>query len=293
MRRSTTSCCSALLGLLGCGLLGCGPVDEAPVDEGPACDSPGETHVFVVSVLLWGRAADGVSDGFDLDGIVSNSNDPRGCKIEDYVSPEGVTGIDNGFARVLPALELTEAVAVEGLIAQSIADGNLLITLELSGVDDLQNDDCVDLTIARATGDVLLGTDGLLLDGQTLVRDPTLPSTTFSDLSIVDGRLVATPLDWSLPLTVFNVSLDFELMDGAVRLDLGPDGGAAGVFGGGVSVDYIVNVAAAENVDAELVGLMSTLLDSYADLEPDADGVCQTVSVNFEVEAIDAFLYED
>lgn len=291
MRRSTTSCCSGIL----LALAACAPAaEEAPAASAPACDSPGQTYVAVLSVLEWSRAdEEGVSDGFDLDGFDSTSNDPRGCRIADYVSPEGEPGIDNGFARVLPALELTEAVAVESLIAQAIADGNLLVTLELTGVDDLQNDACVGLRVGRGTGEVLIGTDGLLEEGQTIDRDPELPTTTFEQLSIVDGRLVASPLDWSLPITIFDVSLDFNLLDGAIRLDLDSDGVVSGVVGGGVDVDYIVEVAGSENVDAALVGVVEALLDTYADLQPDEDGVCQQISVNLDFQAIDAWFFED
>lgn len=291
MRRSTRSSCSGILLLL---LAACQPGEEAQeTASSPACDSPGETRVGVMSVLVWGRATDGVSRGFDLDGIVSSANDPRGCRIEDYVSPEGVSGIDNGFARVVPALDLTEAVAVEGLIAQSISGGELLISMELTGVDDPMNDDCVGLTIARATGDVLLGTDGLLESGQTFDRDLDLPTTSFENLKIVDGRILATPLNWNLPLTIFNVSLNFPLANGTLQIDLDPEGGMSGVFGGGIPVTYITEVASSENVDADLVSLVASLLDATADLDPDDAGVCQTISVNLEYEAIDAYFFED
>lgn len=293
MRRSTTSCCSGILLLLAA----CGG-DEGAQDTAaaaPACDSPGQTYVFVVSVLEWGRADDatGVSDGFDLDGYDSTENDPRGCKIDDYTSPGGEAGIDNGFARVLPALEMTEAVAVEGLVAQSIASGDLLVTFELTGVDDLWNDDCVGLSIGRGGGDVLLGTDGMLEEGQTLERDTTLPSTAFQQVSIVDGQLLARPLDWSLPLTIFDVTLDLHLEQGAIRLDIAEDGGVSGVVGGAVDVDYIIEVAGSGNIDASIVGLMEALLGAYSDLSPDEDGVCQQISINMQFQTIEAFFFED
>jgi len=291
MRRSTTSCCSGvLLALAACRA----PSGADSATTPTSCDSAEHSRVGVVSAIAWGRAADdGTSLGFDLDGIVSTSTDPRGCKIADYVSPEGVPGIDNGFARVLPALDLTEAVAVEGLIAQSIAAGDLLISLELTGVDDPVDDDCVGLTIGRATGDVLLGTDGTLEPGQTFDHDADLPSVHFDGLSIVDGRVLASPLDWSLPLQIFDVSLDFELTGGTIQIDLDPEGGMTGVIGGAVSTDYIVDVAGSENVDPSLVGIVSSLLDATADLNPDTDGVCQDISVNLEYQAIDAWFYED
>lgn len=295
MRSWTTSCCSGILAALALGGLGaCDPAAEDPGDAAPSCDSPGETVVGVLSVIEWGRADDdGVSMGFDLDGRQSTGNDPQGCYVADYLSPDGESGIDNGFTRLLPALEMTEAVAVEGLIAQSIASGELLISIELTGVDDRENDACVGLKVGRATGDVLLGTDGKLESGQTLERDLTRDTVSFENLSIVDGRVIARPFNWSLPIQVFDVSLDFALNDGGIQIDLDPEGGMHGVVGGAVSVAYIEEIAGGEGVDDDLLGLMSALLNSYADLQPDENGECQSISVNLEYDAIDAFLFED
>lgn len=288
MRASPTSSFSLALLLVGCAPPG---ADDATPET---CDSSGETLVGAVSTLVWGRADDsGVSRGFDLDGRVSTTNDNLGCGIEDYVSPEGEPGIDNGFTRLLPTLELTEFMAVEGLVAQNIASGNLLITLEISGVDDRESDDCVDVTLGRGTGDVLLGTDGMLESGQTIERDTDLPAVSWSGLAIEDGRIVAQGFDWALPLQVFQVSLDLALTNASMSVELDPEGGFSGVFGGGASTAYIMSVASEENVDDDLVGIMAALLEMYSDLEPDSDGVCQQISTNFEYKAIPAFFFED
>lgn len=278
-----------LLGAPGC---------EAPAEPDAAapgtCDGSGPTKVGIIQQMVWGRidADSGVSPGFDLDGRVSNANDRLGCKIQDFVSPEGEEGVDNGFGRLLPTLELTEFMAVEALIGQSISTGGLLITLELRGVDDLVNDDCVELTVGRGEGDVLLGTDGLLESGQTIRFSDDLPSFTMHDLAIVDGRLIAQPFEVTLPLTVFDTSLELQLTQAAIELNFNEDGTISGVIGGGTPTAYILNVVSTEAVDAGLEAMMGSLLGLYADLTPGEDGVCQDISVNFEYEAIPGFLFE-
>lgn len=276
---------AALIGLLA--LAGC---EAEPEAEPTSCDG-GEPLVAVVQALSFSHAADGVSTGFDLDDRVSDSDDAQGCGIEDYVDPEGTSGIDNGFARLLPALELTEFAAVQGLIYQAIASGELMIIVEITGLDDLEHDDCVTVTLSRAGGTPSLGTDGLLESGQTLERDPDVPSTTATG-TFEGGRLQAGPIDLALPLQVFDVSLSFAMTDGAVRVDFDPDGNGVGVVGGAVEVDYILSVAATNGVDGRLVGLMETLMGDAADLRPNDAGECEYVSTNFDLVTIPAYLFD-
>lgn len=287
MNRSRTSRPEAAALLTSLALAGCQP-DEV-VDAG-TCDG-GEPLVAVVQALSFAHATDGVSTGFDLDGRVSDDYDDMGCGIEDYTDPEGTTGIDNGFARLLPALELTEFAAVQGLIYQAIASGELMIIVEITGLDDLEHDDCVTVTLSRADGTPSLGTDGLLESGQTLERNPDVPTTTATG-SIEGGRLVAGPVDLALPLQVFDVSLNFAMTEGALRVDFDPDGNGVGVVGGAVEVDYILSVAATNGVDDRLVGLMETLMGDAADLKPNEAGECTYVSTNFDLVTIPAYLFD-
>ncbi len=269
------------------------PGNTAEGSSAGTCEG-GEPVVGLLRTLAFVRAdADGVSEGFDLDGAVSTESDAIGCGIADYVDPEGHTGIDNAWARVQPALDLTEAAAIEGLIQSSIEAGNLLLMYQITGVDDLVNDDCVDFTVLRGTGTPMLGTDGLILSGQTFDRDLSIPAVHVGQASIVDGVLIAAPLELSIPLTVFDVNVDFKVQGGAFRVNLEDAENASGVMGGGTNIDALVEVAETNNVDAALAGIMQSLLDASADLWPDEGGVCHDISVNFEYDAVSAYFYED
>ncbi|MEZ4240775.1 MAG: hypothetical protein R3F59_32400 [Myxococcota bacterium] len=265
------------------------------VAEDP-CEGGGEA-LYVVRSLYFQRpeeGVDGVCDGFDLDGIDTPDGGVEGCGIPDFVGPDGGGGVDNAFAYLLPALEATEAKAVESLVQAAIESGELLITLDQQGVSG-PDDACTSLTVGRALGPPLagaplIGADGLLLAGQTFAPDPSLPATTVDGVALSDGGFEA-PLELSLPLQVFDVALDFSLLEGRVRARLDDDGVLRGLFAGGVDVDYLLSIAAEENVDSALEGILAQLLGTWSDLAPDERGVCTRVSMTFRFEAVPAFWY--
>jgi hypothetical protein len=287
---------SSLAALLSLSALACGGEGVARGDaagEAAGRCEGGEPLIFLVRTLAFARVDEaGVSSGFDLDGAVSDGSDAQGCGVTDFVSPEGAAGVDNGWAGVQPALDLTEAVAIESLVQSSIEAGNLLILAEITGIDDLEDDDCVNLRILRASGTPMLGTDGLILSGQTFDVEEGIPAVTVAGARIEGGAVLAGPLDLAIPITVFDVSLDFLFTRGGFRLDLEDREHGSGVMGGGTSTADLVTVAEANDAEGLLGGIMKSLLDQNADLWPDDQGVCQDISVNFELDAVSAFLYD-
>jgi len=138
---------------------GCEP---EPVDAG-TCAVEDAPQLLVVRTLRFAIADDaGVSEGFDLDGLSTVDKGDDGCGIGDYVDPDGVPGIDNAFSRLVPAMNSTEAKieVIEGLVQSAIDSGELLITLELGGVDSWADDDCVAGAVGQAVGTPMLGSIG-------------------------------------------------------------------------------------------------------------------------------------
>ena len=75
-------------------LWGCAP-DTCPSDK-PA--------TAVMTPLTFARSADdGVTPGFDLDGVDTLENGSCGFGVADFVAPWGETGIDNAMANLMPA----------------------------------------------------------------------------------------------------------------------------------------------------------------------------------------------
>jgi hypothetical protein len=272
-------------------LAACGTEPE----EVPAgtCDSDGSSAAFVMSVLHFnGLEDDGSAWGFDLDGLVSETGDATGCGKADLVDPEGHTGIDNAFAGLMPVIANTEAAAIPGLVQDAVDSGQLLLVVEITGLDDFENDDCVTVTITQAVGTPMLGTNGVLLDGQTFDRDPDYPSVVVHDASIVNGRLVARGLAIRLSLQVLDAEIALDIPDGALQVDLSPDGTrATGHLGGGFSIDYLMTVVDGNGVDDSLTELLRGLLPAVADLDGD-EGECSYLSVDFHYDAVPVFFFE-
>lgn len=258
-------------------------------EEAADC-STGEDLTAVLNVVAYTRRKDGVVWGFNLDEHISDDNDWEGCSHEDLVDPVGNEGIDNAFSGLIPALEATEASAVEDLIQDSVNNGELLLMVKLTGIDDFDNDDCVSLEFARADGSPIMGTDGEMLDGQSFGRSEFPPYAYVEQTTITDGVVDVRGVPLFLPLQVLDVELEFDMPEGAVRLEVSEDGIMTGVFGGGVANSDILRIVEEGDL-GDIRELITTLVTGAADLKPDDEGICQELSVAFQFETTPAFFY--
>jgi len=268
-----------------------------PADDTATCSGE-KTSTYVISTIVFSRELDdGTSAGFNLDESITDAGGSTGCGIQDYTDPDGTTGIDNQFAKVLPVLETTEAQALEPLIQAAIDDGSLLITLELGNVDsDLEatdaSDTCVDFAMGRATGAPSIGTDGLMEWYQTLARDSVAPRSEAGHVAVVDGRLEADGLQVTLPVTILGHELLVTVLEGSLRFEVQPDGSLAGYLAGGLDQAQLIELASTDNIDSEVTALVSSLLDYNVDLAPNDYGTCQQLSITLQFTAIPIFLFE-
>ena len=159
-----------------------------------------------------------MSEGFDLD-----ETEYAVCGVQDLEGPDGQPGIDNGLSYLVPALEASEAKVVEGYINTGILEGRILLVVSVSKVDSLENDDCVDVAFNFAQGDPLLGTDGGLLQGQTLMQLGA-PADRVEGAAIRDGQVTARPLNLDIPVSVLDSNFELNLRDGGLRMDFLGDG---------------------------------------------------------------------
>ncbi len=234
--------------------------------------------------------SEGISEGFDLDGEASTEGGTTGCGIADYTTASGNEGIDNAFSRIVPTLDATEArlSTIGALVQDSIDSGELLITVEIGSLDAWTGDECVAVEVGQAEGDVLLGTDGRLLDGQTFDREDGAPSVSLVDGHTRDGALLASGLSIDLPVQILDVALSLPLRDG--RVAIWPvDEHYAGLIGGSISAGYILEVASGGGVDPAVGELLSTVMSLHADLPGDS---CDAMSVTLGFEAVGAYFFE-
>ena len=255
------------------------------------CDDPESTRVYVATTLYFARQEPvGVSEGFNLDGRVSTEEDEGGCFRPDFTSPTGVQGIDNAFGALLPALETIGGDAIEGLANEAIKSGELLLLFELEDFDSREADSCVHVDVARGRGTPLLGSDGLLEQGQSLDLDQDAPSSRVENVVIASAELLMTPFSLQLPLDVFDRHIDLTLYDGTAWIQLDEEGRAQAIVGGSLSVEEIRSIAA--DVGENLTETLDAVVVHNADLDPDADGICQGISVTLKMDLTSVHLYQ-
>ncbi|MBU6160784.1 MAG: hypothetical protein KGO50_06655 [Myxococcales bacterium] len=256
-----------------------------------SCDAPDRQTMAMVNVLRFSREVEGGRvPGIDLDDRVSDNRDALGCFQADATAPDGTPGVDAAFSTLLPALEAVGGDAIEGLVQSAINMGELLLAMEVTGLDDPLNDDCVQVRISRGAGVPSLGTDGLLLAGQTYERDPEGPESLITGATIRNGVLEAGPFELALPLQVFDRFILFNVRQARLKVQVTQGGDWEGVMGGAVLISEIEQVAqdAGETVSA----VLQTIVGQAADLLPNEAGVCQALSVALVFNARDGFFYD-
>jgi hypothetical protein len=164
---------------------------------------------------------------------------------------------------------------------------------QLDGVDDRRDDPEVTLTLRAGAGTPLLGTDGLLLAGQTFALHPESPEVTAGAARLTGGVLEAGPFDLPIPVSVFGFSYRLLLTDTRLRARLTEDGGLAdGLLGGAVAYEDLREVGRiAAMDDGSVLPAIEAVFGGALDLRPGADGVCTHVSGAFRFTAVSAFLY--
>ena len=266
-----------------------------PGTSGTCAASPQE--VWIIDSLAFGRIEAGRSEGFDLDQRTSAQ-----CGARDYSDAAGTPGIDNALGVLLPVVE---AQAVGGtqldyLLQDSIASGQILLALELDGIDDHRSDGCVGARMRRLTGDPLLGADNRLLGGQTLYPDTTAPVSELGTTSLrwlgsedpsAGGTVETAPADIVLPVSILDARFTLNLRGGQVRFRYTGEGRAEGVIAGGVDVEEILAVVATLNVPSDLMETGELLVRSGADLTP-VSGDCTQLSAVLTFTAVRGFVGE-
>lgn len=286
--------CAALVPLGGCASSDASPAAKQRGDQTVTQPDPYTSRTFVFdTVVLTRRDASGRVPGFDVDGKTSGEDDAETCNKADATAPDGTPGIDNQFATLVPLIELAGLGALEGLVQSSIDNGSILLLLDLADVQDWQNDPSVKVTLRAAAGAPLLGTDGLLLPGQTFSLSKRSPELVIPGGRIENGVFRTGTFDGALPISVFGVDYSLDMRNAQVQASvLGPDRMENGLVGGGITLQSIEVLAAqAAMGEADLDELILSLVAGVGDLAKDATGQCTQVSAALGFTAVSAYLY--
>ncbi|MGB9340932.1 MAG: hypothetical protein WCB63_16930 [Polyangiales bacterium] len=251
-------------------------------------------------------------DGFNLDDRVSSSDSPGvgECAHNDWMSPDQEPGIDYGFLEIIGNEALREdgkhvfggfheGQLVDGVIGGAVKNGSMTILLQIEGLDDPQNDDDVRVQIYSSEDSPALGTDNSVLLGATLGvnPDPRFHSGSVKG-ALVDGMLVAGPIDLLFPIDIMIVKDELLIHDSWLRLELREEGfeGTVSGYWDVSNIRDIIGVPTTDNGNAANFSIeqFDAAMAELADGNYDADiGLCTSFSTMFRFSGVQAFIVSD
>lgn len=246
----------------------------------------------------------GVSYGRDLDGVSSEGDDAT-CGTTDFVSPDGVQGVDNELYRVLGCVDSFRrdaefaGGAMEDYHVGSYRDGETTTLMEISGIDDRMNDD--DVTVG-----VYSSADATPFDSKKngigfasmSVTDNTLWHNEVKG-KIVDGELITEPFDLRLKFGWSGRPAEYKIKESRIHLTLKEDGTAEGDLAG-----YFDTLEAYRHNFHNARGALEVAngftcpaawdaIEKYSDGHKDPKtGKCTTISTAMTIQAVPAFLIQ-
>ena len=179
--------------------------------------------------------------GLNLDGDATGQGAGNSVPHENFTSPDGEAGIDNQLYRVLGCMSgWRKGGVIEGTITSYLrSDTRARLLLEITGVDDEQNDDDVTVTTYRGRDPIGIDSKDRLIPWLSQRIDNRAGARYINHLKgkIVDGVLITEPTDVRLPsYDRPSVFADRNLKQMRLRLKLTPDG-AEGLMGGYYDVE--------------------------------------------------------
>ncbi len=284
---------------------GCGGDD--PGAEGLCTSGTCAAHVYLMNELtIPTMDEDGNVPGFNIDGVVSTT--ASGCEVSGVAcnavcdatspAPDNIAGVDNSVGPTLGGL-------VMSMIQDNVDDGSVLLVMQLDGVDSFTNDNQVKLTIFLAEkpeGATLAHeASGRLSPGQASDINElsftdaahTSPMILFANGKIINGRFQAGPADFPLSISLMGASLSLTVHSTQLRFNVSETLVSGGVLGGGLNVAEVNATVAATPALAEYATVVNTTLMSFADLDPNSEGVCESASVAMTFAGVGATLTGD
>ena len=237
--------------------------------------------------------------GLDLDGSDGTTTPVYNCPHENFVGPNGERGIDNQMYRAVGCIKgRRQGSEMYEYFNTNMRQGDYTILIELTGVDDLKNDNEVQVGFYAGQDAMMNSIDGRVALTNTSLRvhhDRHYHAVTRG--KIVAGVLTTEPVD-----VLFKAGPEmapYRFRDARFRGEIQPDGSLKGTLGG---YEDIATIYSNLSADRELVendheGPMTCpglyyALQRLADAYPDTPGGgrCKWMSSAYEVEAVPAFV---
>lgn len=257
-------------------------------------------------------------DGIDIDGVDSRADapTPRSCPHQDAVGKQGQRGVDNQFARVVGCGRSYQSTGQSNGYAIEMLTGAWGILISLDGVDDVRNDDSVEVGIYANADPIQLSPTRMPLPYATYAmdQDPRFRAKTHG--RIKDGVLTTDPVDVRFHTITNSLHMERAMNHARLQMTLAKDGTLSGYLAGYTPVetmyDYQFGYRHGKNAKGEpgplplrlgtgngaarvlgytCPGVYYALYD-YADGDPDQNGRCTSISTQYFVSAIPAFVVD-
>lgn len=271
------------LAMIGCGEPQAEP-DGGPVGTPLSCGE--EPCAYVIAGAYPPRMdTEGRVIGVDLDDHVSDETSEQSCGHADFVSPGGTPGVDNEFARFVPTLEDSLGTTFE--LNPAITSGELLFGLALVDVDSTEDPSVLvsagPLRLPAESEAPVITVDGTLQPGQTFGWAEATPTGEGSiEEAVLDVPLGDVDIGWTVDETT---SSTLHIRDARLRVPFADGEPGTAVLAGRLWIDdlvVLVPLTGGGHADNR------ELLEDVADLDPNAEGVCQSISIAIEVELVRA-----
>ncbi len=198
-----------------------------------------------------------VSWGIDLDGRVSTRDGaaaPGTCPHQDFTGVAGETGVDNQYLRLTgctgnPSADESEDETETGwlpppqeALENTMLEGGWGILIELTGVDDFENDDSVGVGIYANSDPIVLSAQREPIPYATYAADQDPRFRGVASGRIVDGVLITEPTDVRFHWLVAGMHLERPLAHARIRARFTEDGVMEGYLAGYTPVEALYDL---------------------------------------------------
>lgn len=190
-----------------------------------ACSNP---HDFPVLAKGFKTYEGKVGAGMNLDGKVGKSN---------FEGPDGEKGIDNGLWRAVGCVSAFRESSKEELSPKTMISMRAPTVIELSGVDSLQDDHDVTVTVVAVNEPLTRDGRGEPLARATFTPDPDTGLRATVAGRITGGVLTTDPVDLTLNYKEQIVDSPHHIRGARIRAKFNPDGSIKGSIYGYYTLD--------------------------------------------------------
>ncbi len=170
------------------------------------------------------------TQGINLDGKAS---------ADDFSTPDGEQGVDNQFLRLVGCSKSFHPTGVSNGFAIEMLAGSWGILLSLSGVDDWQNDDLVEVSIFANADPIQLSPARKPLHYASYNFDSDNRFQTVTKGKIKDGVLTTEPADMRFHHVTNALMLERIFVDAQIKANISDDGTLSGYLAGYIPIEAL------------------------------------------------------